>query len=53
LVGYIHPVADFTRQPAIFASAVIYQFFVVTLLIGGVIFYIRRFSRKNKDAGRR
>ncbi|MEN6440347.1 MAG: hypothetical protein ABFD97_17370 [Syntrophobacter sp.] len=53
LMGYIHPVADSARQPAIFASAVIYQLFVVSLLVGGVRFYIRRFSRRNSNAGRR
>lgn len=53
MLGYIHPVANSAKQPAIFASAVIYQLFAVSLLVGGVRFYIRRFSRKNSDAGRR
>lgn len=53
MMGYIHPIADISKQPAIFASAVIYQCIVVVLLIGGIGFYIRRFSRKNDDAERR
>jgi len=53
LLGYMHATADFTRKPAIFASAVIYQIFLVLLLFGGIRFYVRRFSRKNNDAERR
>jgi len=53
LMGYIHPVADYAAQPAVFASALIYQMLLAALLIGGFRFYVGRFSRKNNDRKRR
>jgi hypothetical protein len=48
LWGYIHPRADFKKQPAIFASATIYLVSLGILLWGGFRFYIRKLSSKQK-----
>jgi hypothetical protein len=48
LMGSIHPIADFTVQPATFTSAVIYQLFLAMLLIAGIMFYIGWFSGRKK-----
>jgi hypothetical protein len=48
LYGYIHPQADVKRQPAIYASAMIYQFCLVFLVWSGFRFFIRKFSAKKK-----
>lgn len=50
LWGYIHPRADYDKQPGVFAAATIYQFFAVVLLWGAFGFYIKRFSGRNKRA---
>ena len=48
LWGYIHPRADFKKQPAIFAAATIYLVSLGVLLWGGFRFYIRKLSGKQK-----
>lgn len=53
LWGYIHQRADFEKQPAVFASATLYQFFIVVLLWGGFRFYIRKLSEKRKGKSTR
>jgi hypothetical protein len=47
LLGYIHARADFRKQPAVFAAAVAYQFALGALVVGGLRFLYRRFSRKS------
>ena len=48
LMGYIHPQADYYKQPGIFAAGVIYQIAAVILIIGGFGYYIRLLAGKSK-----
>ncbi len=48
LMGVMHPRAHAVEQSAVFTSAMIYQIFVVVLILGGMRFYIRKRSRKSK-----
>jgi len=52
LWGYIHPKADYKKQPSMFAAAIVYQLVILVLLWGGFRFYIRKFSQKTKRPGR-
>ena len=45
---YIHPKADYKKQPTIFVAAIIFQLFIALLLWGGFRFYILIFSEKTK-----
>lgn len=45
LMGYIHPKADYRKQPIVFAAATLYQIFIVLLLWGGCRLYIPKLSR--------
>lgn len=47
LMGYIHAGADSRKQPAVLAAAVVYQFGLGALVIGGLRFLYRRFSRRS------
>jgi hypothetical protein len=51
LMGFMHPKADSAKQPAIFASAWIYQLFLAGLLWGGFRFYTRRTRHKRGGPG--
>jgi nitrate/TMAO reductase-like tetraheme cytochrome c subunit len=44
LLGFIHPKADAGDQPGVFAVAIIYQLVVLVFIVGGVFFFIRKFS---------
>jgi hypothetical protein len=44
MLGFIHPEADPVRQIGVFASAIIYQIVIVIFLVGGIFFFIRKFS---------
>lgn len=44
LLGFIHPQANASRQPGVFAVAVIYQATLVALVIGGIFFFVRKIS---------
>ena len=44
IMGFIHPRADLDRQPGVFAVAIIYQIFIILLIVGGIVFFIRKFS---------
>lgn len=44
MLGFIHPHADLDQQPGVFTAAIIYQIFIILLLAGGIIFFIRKFS---------
>jgi hypothetical protein len=46
VMGYIHAQADAKKQPGIFVAATIYQIIIGLLLLGGIRFYIPRFSGK-------
>jgi hypothetical protein len=48
LYGYIHPKADDAKQPGIFIAASAYQVSLVLLVWGGLVFVIRKFSRKKQ-----
>jgi predicted CXXCH cytochrome family protein len=50
LIGYMHPKAEFPKQPGVFASAWIYQLFLAGLLWGGFRFYTR--NTRHKKRGR-
>lgn len=53
LWGTIHPKADARKQPGIFATALLYQVFLVGILWGGFRFYARRASGRKKNRGDR
>jgi hypothetical protein len=48
LLGVIHPQADAGRQPGVFAAALLYQAVLAALVIGGLFFFVRRFSGSNR-----
>ena len=50
IMANIHPIADKEKQPAIFASAVIYQIFIVVILLGLIGFILKKkfWKRKGK-----
>jgi hypothetical protein len=44
LLGFIHPKADAGDQPGVFVVAILYQIVVFAFVVGGVIFFVRKFS---------
>ena len=44
LLGFIHPRADAGDQPGVFAVGILYQLVVLACIVGGVIFFVRKFS---------
>lgn len=48
LMGVMHPGAGGRNRGSVFTAAMIYQGFLISFLLGGVRFYIRKFSRKFK-----
>lgn len=44
LLGFIHPRADGGDQPGVFAVAILYQLVLLACIVGGVIFFVRKFS---------
>lgn len=52
LLGYIHPKADYKKQPSTFGAAVIYQVGIVCLIWGGFRYYIRKFAGKRQGTRR-
>lgn len=46
LLGYIHTKADAQHQPGIMAAATIYQLILGLLVLGGFVFFIRRFTTR-------
>lgn len=46
LLGIIHPKADAGEQPGVFAVAILYQLVMLACIVGGVIFFIQKFSGK-------
>jgi hypothetical protein len=48
LKGYMHPKADPSKEPTVFAAALIYQFFGAALLVGGFCFYTQKTIAKKR-----
>ena len=48
VMGYIHPRADYRKQPAVLAAAVLYQVFILLLLCGGLGLYVRKRSGRSR-----
>jgi len=44
LLGFIHPRADAGDQPGVFAVAILYQLVLLACIVGGVVFFVRKFS---------
>jgi hypothetical protein len=48
IMGYIHPRADLRKQPDTFMASVIYQIFILFILMGIIRFVVFKFSGKSK-----
>jgi hypothetical protein len=46
LWGYVHPRADIEKQPDTHMAAGVYQIALMVLLLGGIGFFVKRFSGK-------
>lgn len=48
MLGVSHPQADPDRQPDVFVVALIYQMLIVAFLVGGIAFFVGKFSGTKK-----